>query len=241
MTETTNHGGRDNHPDGIRGGTVGRPYYGHLREMPKRRTQHRTGRDPMTTHEWREPAGRRTILLVGQRLHWSYANLAIAHAALNKGASKYGPFPHFQIRAKLYAGLNAGTMSVGGLYDDERLKLLSPGRCAYCGQGATTADHLLPRATGGGDFGENLVPACRGCNSAKGARDVMAWHRARASFPSLSVTRRYLKLSILAASEAGLMSLPWTSPELSILPFDVASVPMNFPAPSDLVWEIGAA
>ncbi|TQL47066.1 5-methylcytosine-specific restriction endonuclease McrA [Homoserinimonas aerilata] len=40
-------------------------------------------------------------------------------------------------------------------------------RCAYCGQGATTIDHVLPRSRGGKDTWENLVACCLRCNNKK--------------------------------------------------------------------------
>jgi 5-methylcytosine-specific restriction endonuclease McrA len=39
--------------------------------------------------------------------------------------------------------------------------------CVYCGSGAGTADHVVPRAKGGGHRLGNLVPACRPCNERK--------------------------------------------------------------------------
>ena len=49
---------------------------------------------------------------VGELLHWSYANLAMAHSAITANAENYGR-TQFMIRARLYKGLNAGTMSIG--------------------------------------------------------------------------------------------------------------------------------
>ena len=196
----------------------------------------------MTEHEWKEPNGRQRFLTVAARLNWSYANLAMAHAAYKNGAQKYGPFPYFQIRARLFAGLNSGSMSVGSLFDDERLKLLSPANCAYCGvSNPGTADHLLPQVKGGDHRGENLVPCCRSCNSAKGGKDVMSWHRARRAFPSLSIVRRYLKLAMITAEDVGLMQSLVDAPETVNLPFEVMAVPMTYPVPPALVWAQGAA
>lgn len=54
-------------------------------------------------------------------------------------------------------------------------------RCYYCGwkqapvvrPGEGLAiDHVVPRCKGGGDEIENLVPACRSCNSIKGKRTI---------------------------------------------------------------------
>jgi 5-methylcytosine-specific restriction endonuclease McrA len=51
------------------------------------------------------------------------------------------------------------------------------GRCYYCGsllEHKTTfcIDHIVPRISGGGDELENVVPACRSCNSAKGTKQL---------------------------------------------------------------------
>lgn len=50
-------------------------------------------------------------------------------------------------------------------------------RCAYCGAGASTVDHVIPRSRGGGDTWENLVAACLRCNNIKGDRtpQEMGW------------------------------------------------------------------
>lgn len=50
-------------------------------------------------------------------------------------------------------------------------------RCAYCGAGATTIDHVLPRSRGGADSWENLVACCLRCNNIKGDRtpQEMGW------------------------------------------------------------------
>ncbi|WP_129838859.1 HNH endonuclease [Streptomyces sp. RFCAC02] len=43
-------------------------------------------------------------------------------------------------------------------------------RCAYCGRRATTIDHVVPRAQGGGDTWLNTVAACAEDNHRKAAR-----------------------------------------------------------------------
>ena len=40
-------------------------------------------------------------------------------------------------------------------------------RCQYCGGQAENIDHVVPRSRGGGHTWENVVAACRRCNSAK--------------------------------------------------------------------------
>lgn len=39
--------------------------------------------------------------------------------------------------------------------------------CTYCGQDATTADHIIPKDAGGEDTPDNLVAACIKCNGQK--------------------------------------------------------------------------
>lgn len=50
-------------------------------------------------------------------------------------------------------------------------------RCGYCGRGATTIDHVMPRSRGGADSWENLVACCLRCNNLKSNRtpQEMGW------------------------------------------------------------------
>jgi 5-methylcytosine-specific restriction endonuclease McrA len=73
-----------------------------------------------------------------------------------------------------------------------RLRMMTLGEygtvCWLCGRdGADSADHVLPRSRGGSDALENLRPAHRACNSARGnrvgsarppARDGSGWFAA---------------------------------------------------------------
>jgi 5-methylcytosine-specific restriction endonuclease McrA len=44
--------------------------------------------------------------------------------------------------------------------------------CHYCGQDATTADHVIPIAAGGDPVSlDNMVACCVSCNSRKGSRN----------------------------------------------------------------------
>lgn len=42
-------------------------------------------------------------------------------------------------------------------------------RCQYCGGPAESIDHVIPRARGGQHVWENVVAACRPCNTRKGS------------------------------------------------------------------------
>lgn len=175
------------------------------------------------------------VTTIGELLHFSYANLAMAHAAIAAKAEKYGRL-QFMIRARLYAGLNKGTMSIGALADDERLKMILPQACCYCGgRDYLSADHLIPTKRGGVNSGDNLVWACRSCNSSKCARDVLEWLADRNQFPPLLLLRRYLKLSIEISIDRNIMSSSLTdAPEL---PFSLRAVPIKYPPPNQLkLW-----
>lgn len=51
-------------------------------------------------------------------------------------------------------------------------------RCAYCGERKPlTQDHVLPISKGGQHTASNIVPACRSCNSSKGARPPVAGYQ----------------------------------------------------------------
>jgi 5-methylcytosine-specific restriction endonuclease McrA len=50
-------------------------------------------------------------------------------------------------------------------------------RCGYCGNAASTIDHVLPRSRGGANSWENLVACCLRCNNVKSDRtpQEMKW------------------------------------------------------------------
>lgn len=175
------------------------------------------------------------ITTIGELLHWSYANLAMAHAAITAKREKYGRM-QFMIRSRLYAGLNKQTMQIGSLAEDERLKMILPQACCYCGSRVfLSADHLIPTKRGGQNVGDNLVWACRTCNSSKGARDVLEWLSQKQQFPSILLLRRYLKLAIEISRDRNLLNTSLAdAPEL---PFSLSAIPKEYPQPNQLqLW-----
>lgn len=58
-------------------------------------------------------------------------------------------------------------------YKSVRLQVLARDEyvCHYCQQDATTVDHIIPIVKGGDPIDQNnMVAACRSCNSSKGSR-----------------------------------------------------------------------
>ena len=69
-----------------------------------------------------------------------------------------------------------------------KLRLTTPNRCWYCGvDNPSTIDHVIATNKGGNDSLDNLVLACRPCNSAKRDlsvkqfRFVMSWKKTKYS------------------------------------------------------------
>lgn len=80
--------------------------------------------------------------------------------------------------------------------------------CVYCGRTAEQSgahlhfDHLVPRAKGGADTIDNLVLACRRCNSARQDLSLAAWARKAKTELKLDINPR----AIRAAARKGLES-----------------------------------
>jgi len=163
---------------------------------------------------------------LGEELAWQYANLARASAALKDGAGKFSTV-HHQIRMRLYNGLCSGTMQLGSFFADEKYKI-GMNACCYCGSvDELSVDHLIPRKKLGTDFSENLIAACRSCNSSKRERDMLSWLRTREIFPSLILLRRYLKLVYRFCQSHELLTTPWEEALMLDLPFDLANLKDN--------------
>jgi hypothetical protein len=174
---------------------------------------------------------------IGDILFWSYANLAMAHAAVADGARSYQR-KHFMIRARLFRGLLDGRMDLGSIVDDERVKMEAGGFCCYCGaSGPLTSDHLIPRHRGGPDSADNVVWCCRICNSSKGSSDLLAWYSSRGEFPPLLLLRRYLKLAIEHCRRRNWLDTRIEEARDLDAPIVIGAVPLSFPSPSRLrLW-----
>ena len=178
------------------------------------------------------------IEIVRHLIYYSYANLAMAHTAVDKQQEKYEMF-NFMIRAKLFKGLKEGTMNMRTIFDDEKIKLQTGQICNYCGSSDRLAlDHIFPQKLGGKDDAENLIFACRTCNSSKGKKDLMEWMAFRGTFLPLMVTRRYLKLTFNYCNENGLLDKEINELKEMKLPFRIDLLPINYPKPKELILNI---
>ncbi len=178
------------------------------------------------------------IEIVRELIYYSYANLAMAHTAVDKKQVKYAMF-NFMIRAKLFKGLKDGTMNMRTIFDDEKIKLQTGQICNYCGSSNKLAlDHIFPQKYGGQDNAENLIFACRACNSSKGKKDLMEWMIFRGQFLPLMIIRRYLKLTFNYCNQNGLLDKKIEELKDLELPFRIDFLPTNFPKPNELILNI---
>lgn len=178
------------------------------------------------------------IETVRELIYNSYANLAMAHTAVDKKQEKYERF-NFMIRAKLFKGLKDGTMNMRTIFDDEKIKLQTGQVCNYCGSSEKLAlDHIFPQKYGGKDDAENLIFACRTCNSSKGKKDLMEWMNFRGQFLPLMIIRRYLKLTFNYCNTNNLLDNNIDDLRTMELPFKIEFLPTEFPKPSELVLNI---
>jgi hypothetical protein len=181
---------------------------------------------------------KQSIETVRHLIYYSYANLAMAHTAVAKKQEKYRVF-NFMIRSKLFKGLKDGTMNMRTIFDDEKIKLQTGLICNYCGSADKLAlDHIFPQKFGGKDDAENLIFACRTCNSSKGKKDLMEWMAFRGQFLPLMIIRRYLKLTFNYCNENGLIDRQIDELTKMELPFRIDLLPTNFPKPKKFMLNI---
>lgn len=170
---------------------------------------------------------------VRERLFWAYANLAMADMAVGRGEKKFKTL-HYMVRARLNRGLLNGTMSPRTMMKDQKVRMKLPMECVYCGDGEKLSiDHIVPINRGGSDIGDNVVWACRSCNSSKSNSDFFKWwFSKRDGFPPLFVVRVYLKQAILYFTEHNRLDENWLV--VTETPFDLASIPEEFPSPDHM-------
>ena len=70
------------------------------------------------------------------------------------------------------------------------------------------------------------MPACKSCNSSKGARDLFAWAELKRFFP-LAATRRYLALAWRWSARAGLLDAPLEEVKALQPPFRTVGLPWH--------------
>jgi hypothetical protein len=62
-------------------------------------------------------------------------------------------------------------------------------KCGYCEELATSLDHVIPRFKSGSSNRNNLVPACRRCNTAKASTKMEDWYQQQEFFTQVRMDR----------------------------------------------------
>ena len=62
-------------------------------------------------------------------------------------------------------------------------------KCGYCEELATSLDHVVPRFKSGSSNRNNLVPACRRCNTAKASTKMEEWYQQQEFFTQARMDR----------------------------------------------------
>ncbi len=158
----------------------------------------------------------------------------MAHYCVSNNVEKYNKLA-YMIRSRTFKGLSEGKMQIHSLFDDEKIKLEFGMCCVYCGSKENISiDHIFPRHFGGSDMSDNLVCACRKCNSSKNHKDMMLWYAERNEFPPLMLLRRYLKLVYAYCVSADIMNSSIEEIDDTTFPFNFTNIPISYPQPCDL-------
>ncbi len=106
----------------------------------------------------------RTIL---EEIFYEYAMLISrsAHGGLERG-----------FITDRFMKLRRGEISISGTIREWEREQEVPQQCVFCGSTTDlTTDHLIPKSRGGDDTADNMVLACKQCNSARGDKGVFEW------------------------------------------------------------------
>ena len=104
------------------------------------------------------------------------------HYAANKGkvkeaCTRWRKANPGKVKA-IHSARRAKKLGNGGRHTDTQvveLLQLWQGKCAYCGVTATELDHVVSIYRGGTDNIDNILPACKPCNTSKGSRSLDEW------------------------------------------------------------------
>ncbi len=126
---------------------------------------------------------------VRELIYWEYAKL------IAKGAGFDG---NYGFTTKKFNELRDGKIKMSGIDADNRKQMSRERKCEYCGATGVplTEDHLIPMVKLVHDGTDNIVLACKPCNSSKGDRDIFDWYynvRHETEIPKM-VWSKYLKL-----------------------------------------------
>ncbi|MFX1261084.1 MAG: HNH endonuclease [Promethearchaeota archaeon] len=121
-------------------------------------------------------------------LYWQYSKIISSSAGFGK--------KQFGFIMSRFKKLQSGEIEWSGSIQEYIHEREMPNQCIYCGANEDLSyDHLVPQSRSGPDIADNVVMACRSCNSSKGGRGLYEWLRLdkRNEVPRIA-EGKYLKL-----------------------------------------------
>jgi len=170
----------------------------------------------------------KSVTTVRQLIYWEYAKLIAKSAGYEK---------NFAFICSRYKKLVSGEMHWSSSIRDYENELQKGRICTYCGSDdKLSLDHLIPISRCGVDprvgailnSTDNIVCACKKCNSSKGDKDIFEWYRAKMieDIPGLALSK-FLKIAYRLHETQGTLDLkdPNMDGELNI--YDLGVVITN--------------
>jgi hypothetical protein len=134
-------------------------------------------------------------------IYWQYAKI-ISESA---GAGK----KQYAFVMNRFKKLQSGEMEWSGAIREYIRERDLPTQCIYCQSSTNLSyDHLIPRSRGGPDIADNVVLACKTCNSSKGNKGVYEWFKLDRRYEVPRIAEgKYLKLLYLLHGEKGTLDI----------------------------------
>jgi hypothetical protein len=131
----------------------------------------------------------KNVRTIRQLIYWEYAKLMAGSAIGDRKNYRYVMY--------CFKKLEGGKLNPSTILRENKLLVMSEKICVYCEKPCDELqwEHIIPRSRGGFDTIDNMVLACRGCNSTKGTYDLFEWYGKDRQYeiPRL-VLGKYLKL-----------------------------------------------
>jgi 5-methylcytosine-specific restriction endonuclease McrA len=134
-------------------------------------------------------------------IFWQYAKIISESAGYRKD--------NYRFIMSRFKKLQSGEIEWSSSIREYIRERESPTECIYCGAKTDLCyDHLIPRTRGGPDTPDNVVMACRGCNSSKANKGVYEWFELdwRDAVPRIA-EGKYLKLLYPLHDERGTLNI----------------------------------
>jgi hypothetical protein len=160
----------------------------------------------------------KNVRTVRDLIYWEYAKLIAGSAVGDRKNYRFAMYAFKRLRERR---LHPSTIlrENKALCEGERC-------CAYCGSARDLEwEHIIPVSRGGPDTIDNMVYACRACNTKKRDRDPFEWYglERRYEIPRL-VLGKYLKLAYQFHESAGTLDSEDLNRDGKLDIFDIGAV-----------------